>query len=93
MPRELREVWACYDNAAGGRLVGLHASMKNAVNAEGPMVDDMEFVKLPLLTPESAAVLSAAEAFITSERGDNTVELYLALASATNAYRAAKGAL
>jgi hypothetical protein len=44
-----------------------------------------------IMTDEAAAVLAAAEAFITSERGDNTVELYLALASATNAYRAAKG--
>jgi len=59
---DVKEVWAMHDTVAGGRLVGLHVSMKAARNAAGPVADDMEYTKLTVLTPAHAAVIAAAEA-------------------------------
>jgi hypothetical protein len=88
MPRELREVWACYrdDGSLYGialRPYGLHPERDEGWRQE----------RLGLLTPEAAAVLAAAEAWADAPEDDDYNER-LGLDDAVHAlraYRAAKG--
>jgi hypothetical protein len=56
----LKEVWAVFDPVAGGRLVGLHLSAASARAANSTIADELDYVRLPLLTPEMEEVIRDA---------------------------------